>query len=182
MKKVKSSVNEYLIAGFGGQGILFAGKLLSYIGLIGGKEVSWLPSYGPAMRGGTCNCSVCISDKQIGSPLVLNPDTLIVMNTPSYDKFIGDVKKGGMAFIDSSLIDSKCDNPDISCYYIAATKLALDNDLKGMANIIILGKLIKETDLADSDTIRKALEKSVPANKANLVDVNMKAIEIGMAH
>lgn len=172
--------NEYLIAGFGGQGILFAGKLLSYIGLIGGKEVSWLPSYGPAMRGGTCNCSVCISDKAIGSPLVLNPDALIVMNAPSYNMFIGDVKKGGKAFIDSSLIEAKCGDADISCYYIGATKLALDNDLKGMANIIILGKLIKETNLADADVVRKALEKSVPAGKANLVDVNMKAIKIGM--
>jgi len=174
-------VNEFLIAGFGGQGILFAGKLLSYIGLIGGKEVSWLPSYGPAMRGGTCNCSVCISDKAIGSPLVLEPDTLIVMNAPSYSAFIGNVKKGGKAFIDSSLIEQKCDNPDIDCFYIDATKLALDHDLKGMANIIILGKLIKETGLADMDIVRKALEKSVPASKANLVDVNMKAIQLGMA-
>jgi len=171
---------EFLIAGFGGQGILFAGKLLSYIGLMDGKEVSWLPSYGPAMRGGTCNCSVCISDKAIGSPLVLEPDTLIVMNAPSYDKFIGSVKKGGTAFIDSALIDAKCENPDISCHYIGATKLALENDLKGMANIIILGKLIKETGLSNLDVVRKALEKSVPANKTALVDVNMKAIELGM--
>ena len=174
--------NEFLIAGFGGQGILFAGKLLAYIGLIGGNEVSWLPSYGPAMRGGTCNCSVCISDKQIGSPLVLSPDTLIVMNAPSYDKFIGDVKSGGSVFVDSSLIEIEADGdiPNVNRYSIEATKLAHDNGLKGMANIIMLGKLIKETKIADLETVRKAVEKSVPANKTHLIEANMKAIEIGM--
>ncbi|MDR0196986.1 MAG: 2-oxoacid:acceptor oxidoreductase family protein [Oscillospiraceae bacterium] len=173
---------EFLIAGFGGQGILFVGKLLSYIGLIDGKEVSWLPSYGPAMRGGTCNCSVCISGSPIGSPLVVNPDILIVMNTPSYDKFIGAVKKGGKAFVDSSLVDKRSENPDIECHYIPATNLAHDNEIKGMANIILLGKLIKETGLAGLETVRKAVEKSVSAGKAGLIEANMRAIEIGAAN
>ena len=97
---------DILLAGFGGQGILFAGKLLAYCALIDGKELSWLPSYGPEMRGGTCNCSVCISDEPIGSPLVLTPDLLIALNQPSYDKFIGSVRKGGMAFVDSTLVDT----------------------------------------------------------------------------
>ena len=96
--------NEFLLAGFGGQGILFAGKLLAYVGLYAGKEVSWLPSYGPEMRGGTCNCSVTVSDLPIGSPLILEPTQLLVMNTPSFDKFIGSVKPDGMAFIDSTLV------------------------------------------------------------------------------
>ncbi len=91
--------NDILLAGFGGQGILFIGKMLAYLGLYGEKQVSWLPSYGPEMRGGTCNCSVCISDDPIGSPLVLEPDNLLVMNTPSYDKFIGSVKSNLQSFL-----------------------------------------------------------------------------------
>ncbi|MDR0222638.1 MAG: 2-oxoacid:acceptor oxidoreductase family protein [Oscillospiraceae bacterium] len=174
--------SEILIAGFGGQGILFAGKLLSYVGLIDGKEVSWLPSYGPAMRGGTCNCSVCVSDKPIGSPLVLNPDALIVMNAPSCDKFIGSVKEGGKAFIDSSFVGKERGDPRIDRYYIPATELARDNGLKGMANIIMLGKMIKETGLASFDAVKRAAEKTVPAGKADLVEANMRAIEIGAAN
>ena len=97
--------NDILLAGFGGQGILFIGKMLAYLGLYEKKQVSWLPSYGPEMRGGTCNCSVCISDDPIGSPLVLEPDQLLVMNTPSFDKFIGTGKAGGKCVIDSSLVE-----------------------------------------------------------------------------
>lgn len=171
--------NEILLAGFGGQGILFAGKMLAYFGLIGGKEVSWLPSYGPEMRGGTCNCSVSISDKPIGSPLVLEPSTLIVMNTPSYDKFINAVKPGGIAIIDSTLIEEKCERTDITCYYVPATQLADTNDMRGMANIIILGKLLKETGLADDETVKKALTKVIPPKKAAMIDVNLKALELG---
>ena len=116
--------NEILLAGFGGQGILFMGKMLAYFGLYENKEVSWLPSYGPEMRGGTCNCSVCISDDPIGSPLVDTPNTLIVMNTPSYDKFIDSVVPGGTVIIDSTLVDAKCDRTDINVYYVPATALA----------------------------------------------------------
>lgn len=173
--------NDILLAGFGGQGILFIGKMLAYLGLYEGKEVSWLPSYGPEMRGGTCNCSVCISDDPIGSPLVLEPDRLLVMNTPSYDKFIGAVKTGGKCFIDSTLVDGKSDRTDIDCYYVPATKLAGDNDLKGMANVILLGKMIKETGLGDETTIEKTVKKVVPPKKANLIEANIRALKLGMA-
>ena len=172
--------NEFLLAGFGGQGILFAGKLLAYVGLYAGKEVSWLPSYGPEMRGGTCNCSVTLSDDPIGSPLILEPTQLMVMNTPSFDKFIGTVKAGGMAFIDSTLVDGKSDRTDINCFYIPATQLANDNGLKGMANIIITGKILKETGLDDMAVIEKALAKVIPPKKANLLDANLKALKLGM--
>ncbi len=172
---------ETLLAGFGGQGILFAGKMLAYFGLMDGKEVSWLPSYGPEMRGGTANCSVCISDDPIGSPLVVEPDVLIVMNGPSYDKFIDSVKPGGIAIIDSALISSKCGRTDIKCFYIPATTLAAENDLVGMANIILVGKLVKETGITSKEIIRKALEKIIPARKAGLIESNIKAMEIGMA-
>ena len=172
--------NEFLLAGFGGQGILFAGKLLAYVGLYAGKEVSWLPSYGPEMRGGTCNCSVTVSDDPIGSPLILEPSELMVMNTPSFDKFINTVKAGGMAFIDSTLVDGKTDRTDIKCFWIPATGLANENGLKGMANIILTGKILKETGLDDMAVIEKALAKVIPPKKANLLDANLKALKLGM--
>ena len=172
--------NEFLLAGFGGQSILFAGKLLAYIGLYAEKEVSWLPSYGPEMRGGTCNCSVTVSDDPIGSPLILEPTELMVMNTPSFDKFIGTVKAGGMAFIDSTLVDGTSDRTDIKCFYVPATQLANENDLKGMANIILTGKILKEIGLDDMAVIEKALQKVIPPKKANLLDANLKALKLGM--
>lgn len=172
--------NEFLLAGFGGQGILFAGKLLAYVGLYAGKEVSWLPSYGPEMRGGTCNCSVTLSDDPIGSPLILEPTELMVMNTPSFDKFIGTVKAGGMAFIDSTLVDGTTDRTDIKCFYIPATQLANDNGLKGMANIILTGKILKETGISDMEVIEKAIKKVIPPKKANLTEANLKALKLGM--
>lgn len=172
--------NEFILAGFGGQGILFAGKLIAYIGLYAEKEVSWLPSYGPEMRGGTCNCSVTVSDAPIGSPLILEPTQLLVMNTPSYDKFIGAVKPDGMAFIDSSLVEGESDRTDIRCFYVPATRLANENGLKGMANIILTGKLLKETGFTDTAIIEKAMKKVVPPKKANLIEANLNALKLGM--
>ena len=144
------------------------------------KEVSWLPSYGPEMRGGTCNCSVTLSDQPIGSPLVLDPTILVAMNTPSFAKFIGSVKPNGKAFMDSTMVEETSDRTDIECFYIPATQLASDNNLAGGANIIILGKVLKETGIVSVETVRKAMEKVVPPKKAQLIENNMKAIEIGM--
>ena len=172
--------NEILIAGFGGQGVLFAGKILAYCGLMDNKELSWLPSYGPEMRGGTANCSVCISDEPIGSPLVLTPDILIAMNQPSFDKFIGAAKPGAKVFIDSTLIDAACDRTDVEIFAIPSSQMADDNELKGGSNIILLGKVLKETKLFSLDTMKKAIEKVVPPSKAHLLANNFKAIELGM--
>ena len=172
--------HEILLAGFGGQGILFAGKILAYSGLMDEKEVSWLPSYGPEMRGGTCNCSVCISDDPIGSPLVLDPSILVVMNTPSMEKFAGSVKPGGVIISDSTMVDVKTDRTDIKAFYIPATELAQKNDLAGGANIILLGKLFRETGIVSAETFKKAVEKVVPAKKAALAANNLKAVQIGM--
>lgn len=172
--------HEIILAGFGGQGLLFAGKILAYCGLINEKEISWLPSYGPEMRGGTANCSVCVSDEPIGSPLVLEPNLMIAMNLPSYDKFINSVKAGGKAFIDSTLVESVSDRTDIEVFYIPATQLASDNNMNGLANIIILGKLIKETGMFDMETIEKSMKKCIPPKKAHLVETNLKALSIGM--
>ncbi|MDR0919765.1 MAG: 2-oxoacid:acceptor oxidoreductase family protein [Oscillospiraceae bacterium] len=172
-------LQEIILAGFGGQGVLFAGKVLSYCGLIDNKYVSWLPSYGPEMRGGTANCSVVISDEPVGSPLVVEPNLLVVLNGPSYDKFIDTVVPGGKVFIDTTLVDQKVTRSDIEAYYIPATQLEYDNNLAKGANIILLGKIFKETGLFSDETIKKAFEKCVPPSKPQLLENNMKAIEIG---
>ena len=170
-----------VLAGFGGQGILFAGKVIAYGGLNDGKEISWLPSYGPEMRGGTANCSVCISDKTIGSPLVVTPDVLIALNLPSFEKFIDTVKPGGTVIIESFLINKKVEREDVNVFYVPATKLAEENGIKGLANIILVGKLFKETGFCTEEALYKAIEKCVPARKANMLEFNKKALEIGMS-
>ena len=171
---------EILIAGFGGQGILFSGKFLAYEGLIDGKEVSWLPSYGPEMRGGTANCSIIISDSAVGSPIVSNPDILIAMNLPSLDKYENETKAGGQIFVDSSLIDRKVERTDVETYYIPATKMASDEGLTGLANMIIIGHMIAKSGIVPEENIEKAMQKVVPATKQNMFDLNMKAVQLGM--
>ena len=171
--------NNILIAGFGGQGILFSGKFLAYEGLLEGKEVSWLPSYGPEMRGGTANCSIIISDKKVGSPIVNEPDILIAMNGPSLEKYEPATVSGGKIFVDSSLIEKKVEKADVESYYIPATKLALDNNLKGLANMIMLGLMIKHTDVMPFENVERTLKKVIPAKKADMLALNLKAIELG---
>ena len=169
-----------IIAGFGGQGVLFTGKVMAYAGLIDEKEISWLPSYGPEMRGGTANCSVCISDRPIGSPLVTQPNILVAMNTPSFDKFIGTVAPGGKIITDSSLVKATTDRTDIEIFGIPATQLSTDEDLHGLSNIIILGKVLKETAFASFETIEQAIIKCIPERKQHLLEPNMRAIKLGM--
>ena len=170
-----------IFAGFGGQGVLFSGKIVAYAGLIDGKQVSWLPSYGPEMRGGTANCSVCISDQPIGSPLVTQPDVLIAMNGPSFDKFIDTVLPGGKVIIDSSLVDRECKRDDVTVYQIPATQLSNDEHLEGIANIILLGKVLKETEFASLETVEQSVKKCVPASKSHLLEPNLRAIKLGMS-
>ena len=146
-----------LFAGFGGQGVLFAGKVVAYAALIANKQLSWLPSYGPEMRGGTANCSVCISDDPIGSPLVLNPDVLVVMNQPSLDKFEHSVQPGGLVIVDSTLVPHIPDMPGVTVCAVPATALAEEAGLKGLANVILVGKLFAETRFCSEETIRAAV-------------------------
>lgn len=168
-----------VLAGFGGQGILFMGKVIAYAGLYDDKQVSWLPSYGPEMRGGTANCSVCISDEVICSPLVNTPNALIVMNLPSYEKFIDKVVPGGTVIVDSTLINVKCERDDIDVHYVPATALAEENGLKGLANIILMGKLMALTNFCTMETMEKTLTKIVPPRKQHLVAKNMEAVAFG---
>ena len=168
-----------VLAGFGGQGILFAGKVLAYTGMIDNLHVSWLPSYGPEMRGGTANCSVCISENEIGSPRVLDPNILIVMNIQSYDRFIDAVTDGGVAVVNSTLINKTCDNDKINCIYIPATEMANENGLQGLSNIICLGAMLKQTGMTSYETMEAAIKKCIPASKAHLTDANLKALKLG---
>ncbi len=171
--------SRILIAGFGGQGILFAGKVLAYKGLVENKQLSWLPSYGPEMRGGTANCNVIISDEPVGSPIVDTPDVLIVMNLPSLDKYENEAVKGAKIFVDETLISRKVERDDVDVYYIPATKMAQELGVPTLANMIMLGKVIKETGVVSFDGMEDALKKVVSARKANLIDVNLKAIKAG---
>ncbi len=174
--------HQIVIAGFGGQGLLFSGKVLAYAGLIEGRELSWLPSYGPEMRGGTANCNVILSDIPVGSPIVQNPDILMVMNNPSLEKYEDAVVPGGKLFIDSSLIAKKVSRTDVDAYYVPATQMAMDMGMPSLANMILLGAVIAKTGCINPESLTEALHKVIPARKANLFDANMQALQAGMAY
>ena len=169
-----------VFAGFGGQGLLFAGKVVAYAGLIDDRQVSWMPSYGPEMRGGTANCSVTISDEPIGSPLVLDPTVLVAMNNPSLAKFGSDVVPGGLVLMDTSLVNIPFARDDVRAFGLPATGMAEDAGLKGLANIVLVGKMLAETGFCSMETIEAAIGKAVPPTKAALIEKNLEALKIGM--
>ena len=171
--------HSYLIAGFGGQGLLFAGKFLAYKGLLESKEVSWLPSYGPEMRGGTASCSVIIGDEPVGSPIVEHPDVLMVMNLPSLNRYEQAVQPGGTIFVDSSLVERKVERSDVKAIYVPATRLAVENDMTTLANMILTGKILEEMGEFDADGVQAALKKVVSAKHPEMFDLNLKALQIG---
>ena len=171
--------HQIVIAGFGGQGLLFAGKVLAHAGLLEGRELSWLPSYGPEMRGGTANCNVILSDTPVGSPIVQHPNVLIVMNTPSLDKYESMVVPGGKIFVDSTLITRKVERDDVEVFYVPATQMATDMGYHNLANMILLGKVVAETGCVKEETLDEALHHVIPARKADLFDVNKSCIEAG---
>ncbi len=170
---------QILIAGFGGQGILFAGKFLAYKGLMEDLQVSWLPSYGPEMRGGTANCNVILSESPVGSPIVTTPDVLIAMNLPSLQKYEDTVAPGGQIYLDSSLIDVKVKRTDVQVFYIPATQLAKENGISTLANIIIVGALLQHNPELSFEGVEAVVSKLVPPKKAALIELNMKALNIG---
>ncbi len=167
---------NFLFAGFGGQGILFSGKFLAYYGLNAGKNVSWLPSYGPEMRGGTASCSVILSEGAVGSPIVSKPDTLIVMNLPSLDRYEDAVAPGGTIYLDSTLITREVKRSDVTVVRVPATQLASDNGMPTLANMILMGKVLKDEP---QDAILAAVKKVVSAKHSDMLDVNMKALSMG---
>jgi len=173
------ATTQYLFAGFGGQGILFSGKFLAYKGLSEDKQVSWLPSYGPEMRGGTASCSVIISDTPVGSPIVSKPDVLVAMNLPSLDKYEDAVVPGGTIFVDSTLIERKVKRTDVTVHYIPATGLANENGMPTLANMIIVGKIMGEMNEFNKESIDKALSKVISARHADMLDFNLKALTLG---
>lgn len=169
-----------LIAGFGGQGTLFAGKILASASLFKGLEVSWLPSYGPEMRGGTANCSVMVSDSPIGSPIVSHPDILIALNKPSFEKYEKAAAPGAKVFVDSSLVDSRSTRTDIETFYVPASELAREAGDSKLSNIVLVGKMLKETGLFSPEEIESCLEKIIPEKKAALRELNKKALRAGL--
>lgn len=170
---------QILIAGFGGQGILFSGKFLAYKGLLDDIQVSWLPSYGPEMRGGTANCNVILSDEPVGSPIITTPDVLIAMNLPSLQKYVDTVAPGGQIYIDSSLIAAKVERTDVAVFYIPATQMAKEQGIATLANMIIVGHLLENHPELTFDGTAEVVEKLVPAKKAALKELNMKALSLG---
>lgn len=173
------NTTQLLIAGFGGQGILFAGKFLAYAGLIEGRNVSWLPSYGPEMRGGTANCSVILSDTQVGSPIVNTPDILIAMNLPSLEKYENEAVSGACIFVDSSLVEKTVERKDVKVYPIPATQMAADNGLDTLANMILIGYVLAKCSVIKTETIQTALEKVVSQKHMDLLEKNREAIQLG---
>ena len=173
------STKQFLFSGFGGQGILFAGKFIAYKGLMDGKNVSWLPSYGPEMRGGTASCGVIIGDESVGSPIVSRPDVLIAMNLPSLDKYESSVAPGGIIFVDSTLVSRAVARTDVTVYPVPATQMASDNGTPTLANMILVGKILKVLNEFNEDGVRAALGKVISAKRADMLEVNLNAMKLG---
>ncbi|HOP08115.1 MAG TPA: 2-oxoacid:acceptor oxidoreductase family protein [candidate division Zixibacteria bacterium] len=169
---------EVLFAGFGGQGIMTAGQLLAYAGIAEGKQVAWIPSYGPEMRGGTAYCMVVISDTRIGSPIISNPRCAVVFNRPSFDKFVPRIKPQGLSIVNSSLIDVTTDRDDITELLVPANDIAMKIGNPKAANIAVLGAFIGATEVVGYDTIKDTIKLKL-GKKKEALPVNMKALEEG---
>ena len=172
---------EIIIAGFGGQGVLFAGMMLAYAGLDNGKKVTWLPSYGPEMRGGTANVTVIISDEEIGSPVVQRPRVAVVFNIPSMEKYEPLVKKGGVLVYNRSLIDSSPQRTDITYYPVPANDIAQELGNVKTANMVALGTMVAATQIVPLTTVIQTLRNHLPASKQSLLKENEQALQRGAA-
>lgn len=167
---------EIVISGFGGQGVLFAGQLLAYTALETGKHVTWFPSYGPEMRGGTAHCTVIVSDEEIGSPIIKNPQAAVVMNLPSLDKYEHLVKEGGVIIINSSLVNKSTDRKDLSVVEVPAAALAEQMGNHRLANLVMLGALLNKLPVLDLEQISSALETHIPDRHKSLIQLNKQAL------
>ncbi len=169
-------IEKNVFAGFGGQGVLLMGQLLAQAGMVEGKHTSWIPSYGPEMRGGTANCSVIVSDAEISSPLVTAATCVIAMNRPSLEKFESSLLPGGKLFINSSVIDVKSKRTDVDVYYVPCNNIAEDMGNAKVANMVMLGKYLGVTKCVDIETILEALLEKLGEKKANLIPLNREAL------
>lgn len=172
--------HDIIMAGFGGQGIMVMGQLLTYAGLLEGKHVSWMPSYGPEMRGGTANCSVVIADGPIGEPTVHEPTAAVIMNLPSLDKFEQTLKPGGALIVNSSLVDKRVKRDDVDTYYVPINQIAAELDNVKMINMVALGALLAAAEITDKAAVMKAFSKKY-ASKPAIVKANETAFDRGFA-
>ncbi|MBI5634261.1 MAG: 2-oxoacid:acceptor oxidoreductase family protein [Nitrospirae bacterium] len=171
---------KIIIAGSGGQGILFLGRMLMSAAMLEGRDVTWFPSYGAEMRGGTANCTVIIADEMIGSPVVITPDILIAMNRASLERFLPSLRKKGLLFYDSSLIPGKISRKDLVAIPVPATKIAGDMDNQKSANMVMLGAFIAKTALLNSKTIFSIFEDNADPKKAEAFSANRELVRKGM--
>ena len=170
---------EIIIAGFGGQGVLFAGQLLSYAAMDEGYEVTWIPSYGPEMRGGTANCTVVIADEEIGSPLVRTPKAVIAMNLPSLEKYESTIRPGGILVLNSSIINREISRDDILIVRVPGNEIAEELGDRRMTNMVLLGGLLANLPVLSLDAIERALQAHLPTRHQRLLPLNKQALRRG---
>lgn len=183
MKKINERplYANVIMAGFGGQGLMFIGKLLAYSSMKAGKHVTWIPSYGPEMRGGTANCTVVISDEEVGSPVITSPQALLVMNNLSLEVFEPRLQSGGMLFLDSSLVTRQVARKDIEVISIPADDIAVEIGEKRVANMVMLGAYIAWTKVVPEENVLESL-KEFFTNKTQLLNANIQAFQKGVEH
>jgi len=174
-------IHEVIMAGFGGQGVMLIGELLAYAGMLEGKKVSWMPSYGPEMRGGTANCSVVVSDEELTSPVVTEPTAVIIMNKPSLDKFEGAVRKGGVVVVNTSLIDRKVARADVEVVEVPCNDVAAELGNSRVANMVALGAFIGATRCVSKQSVMEGLRHILPERHHHLLPLNEQAIDRGIA-
>lgn len=170
--------SDVIMAGFGGQGIMLIGRILAYCGMIEEKNVVWIPSYGPEMRGGTANCTVVVSDEQIASPIIQNPGAIVVLNKPSLDKFEPKVRKDGLIIINETLIDRKSNRDDVKVIYTPGNKIAMELGNAKATNMVMLGTFIGATKIVSKETAIKGIEDNLQQKK-KLIPLNISAFERG---
>jgi len=173
--------HEVIISGFGGQGTLFAGQLLAYAAMDSGRHVTWIPSYGPEMRGGKARCTVVVSDDEIGAPVVRRPSAAVVLNIPSMEAFEPAVKPGGALVVNTSLIPTRSERDDIRAVHLPASQLASDMGDVRLANVICLGALVALTDVVQLDDVASALDAHLPERHRDLLGANREALKRGFA-
>jgi 2-oxoglutarate ferredoxin oxidoreductase subunit gamma len=173
---------ELILSGFGGQGIMFAGQIISYAAMDAGKQVTWIPSYGPEMRGGTANCTVVIADEEIGSPVVKNPDAVLAMNLPSLDKYEPMIKPGGVLVVNESMVDRKAKRTDIKVVFVPCNEIAEQIGNPRLANMVAIGALLTALPVLSVADLDAALNAHMPGRHKHLLPKNLEAINKGAEH